>query len=175
MDLARAVYHRDLKIATMRQLDAGASAGEVARKYQLSPKLLERWRSEWRAKGEAAFPGIGRRGLEMPPASGPLQIITPRDNRKVQFQALARERSDAESYPLLVSLHVLPDLPRTPKGFTAKQANQILALKGPFWVEESSDRLVRNAIEAGQLAGVVWLRYNQNPAPDPDYFSYISG
>jgi transposase len=61
MDLARAVYSRDLKIAAMRALDAGSTAGEIARKYQLSPKLLERWRGEWRAKGEAAFPGVGRR------------------------------------------------------------------------------------------------------------------
>jgi transposase len=60
MDLSRAIYSRDLKISTMRALDAGSSAGEIARKYQLSPKLLERWRGEWRAKGEAAFPGIGR-------------------------------------------------------------------------------------------------------------------
>ena len=66
MDLARAVYHRDLKIATMRELDAGGTTGEVARKYQLSPKLLERWRGEWRAKGEAAFPGLGRRGEATP-------------------------------------------------------------------------------------------------------------
>ena len=66
MDLARAVYHRDVKIATMRELDAGSTTGEVARKYQLSPKLLERWRGEWRAKGELAFPGIGRRGVEQP-------------------------------------------------------------------------------------------------------------
>jgi len=61
MDLARAVYSRDLKITVMRALDAGSTAGEIARKYQLSPKLLERWRGEWRAKGESAFPGIGRR------------------------------------------------------------------------------------------------------------------
>jgi transposase-like protein len=33
----------------MEALDAGASGGEIARKYQLSPKLLERWRSKWRA------------------------------------------------------------------------------------------------------------------------------
>src|SRR6184192_4874742 len=52
---------RDLKIAAMRALDAGSTGGEIARKYQLSPKLLERWRGEWRAKGELAFPGIGRR------------------------------------------------------------------------------------------------------------------
>jgi transposase len=65
MDLSRVVYSRDLKIATMRALDAGSTNGEVARKYQLSPKLLERWRGEWRAKGEQAFPGIGRRGANL--------------------------------------------------------------------------------------------------------------
>jgi len=65
MDLSRAVYSRDLKIAAMRALDAGSATGEIARKYQLSPKLLERWRGEWRAKGESAFPGIGRRGGEL--------------------------------------------------------------------------------------------------------------
>ena len=64
MDLSRAVYSRDLKIATMRALDAGSAIGEVARKYQLSPKLLERWRGEWRAKGESAFPGLGRRAAD---------------------------------------------------------------------------------------------------------------
>src|SRR5215469_9771218 len=66
MDLARAVYTRDLKIAVMRALDAGSTAAEVARKYQLSPHLLHRWRGEWRAKGEQAFPGIGRRGADLP-------------------------------------------------------------------------------------------------------------
>ena len=68
MDLSRAIYSRDLKIAAMRALDAGSAAGEIARKYQLSPKLLERWRGEWRAKGELAFPGIGRRGDDLPVA-----------------------------------------------------------------------------------------------------------
>jgi len=66
MDLPRAVYSRDLKITIMRALDTGSAAGEVARRYQLSPKLLERWRAEWRAKGELAFPGIGRRGADLP-------------------------------------------------------------------------------------------------------------
>jgi transposase len=66
MDLSRAVYSRDLKIAAMRALDAGATGGEIARRYQVSPKLLERWRGEWRAKGELAFPGIGRRGVDLP-------------------------------------------------------------------------------------------------------------
>jgi transposase len=66
MDLSRSVYSRDLKIAAMRALDAGSTRGEIARKYQVSPHLLERWRGEWRAKGEFAFPGIGRRGASLP-------------------------------------------------------------------------------------------------------------
>src|SRR6476646_11208033 len=66
MDLSRGVYSRDLKITARRALDAGSTTTEIARKYQLSPKLLERWRGEWRAKGELAFPGIGRRGADMP-------------------------------------------------------------------------------------------------------------
>jgi transposase-like protein len=66
MDLSRGVYSRDLKVTAMRALDAGAATGEIARKYQLSPKLLERWRSEWRVKGEGAFPGIGHRGGSLP-------------------------------------------------------------------------------------------------------------
>ena len=66
MDLSRGVYSRDLKITAMRALDAGSSATEIARRYQLSPKLLERWRGEWRAKGESAFPGSGRRGSGPP-------------------------------------------------------------------------------------------------------------
>jgi transposase-like protein len=65
MDLSRATYSRDLKIAAMRAMDAGSTTGEIARKYQLSPKLLERWRGEWRAKGELAFPGLGRRGADL--------------------------------------------------------------------------------------------------------------
>lgn len=66
MDLSRAVYSRDLKIATMRALDAGSTIGEIARKYQVSPHLLQRWRGEWRAQGELAFPGIGGRGAALP-------------------------------------------------------------------------------------------------------------
>ena len=57
MDLARTVYSRDLKIAVMRAMEAGSSTGETARKYQLSPKLLDRWRAEWRAKGGPGVSG----------------------------------------------------------------------------------------------------------------------
>ena len=65
MDLSRGIYSRDLKIAAMRALDTGSTTREVARKYQLSPHLIQRWRGEWRAKGDLAFPGIGHRA-ELP-------------------------------------------------------------------------------------------------------------
>jgi transposase len=65
MDLARRVYSRELKISVMRQFDAGRTPAELARQFQLSPKLLERWRADWRNQGpELAFPGNGRRAEE---------------------------------------------------------------------------------------------------------------
>jgi transposase-like protein len=67
MDLARSRYSRDLKLSVMRAMDAGESGGRVARRMQISPKLIERWRAEWRARGEASFPGTGRRaGPKLP-------------------------------------------------------------------------------------------------------------
>jgi transposase-like protein len=66
MDVSRAVYSCDLKIAAMRALDAGATGGEIAGKYQVSPHFLERWPGERRAKGELAFPWIGRWGVSLP-------------------------------------------------------------------------------------------------------------
>ena len=73
MELARRVYSRDLKIAAMQEIDAGRTVTGVARHLELSPKLLERWRGEWLARGEMAFPGIGRRAIT--PALTELQRI----------------------------------------------------------------------------------------------------
>ena len=64
MEMARRIYSREVKIAAMRELDSGRTVAEVARQLELSPKLLERWRGEWRAQGELAFPGIGGRTVE---------------------------------------------------------------------------------------------------------------
>lgn len=61
MLVPRQEYSRELKIAAMRAIDLGKSMAEVARMYQLSPKRLEVWKGEWRAKGELAFPGKGAR------------------------------------------------------------------------------------------------------------------
>ena len=57
--MSRQQYSRELKIACMREIDSGKSLAEIARRYQLNPKRLEVWKSEWRAQGELAFPGKG--------------------------------------------------------------------------------------------------------------------
>ena len=93
MDLSRVVYRRDLKIATMRALDAGSTPGEIARKYQLSPKLPESWRGEWRAQDEAAFPGIGRRSAGLP-ASDDARCVAELE-RKIGQLTMAREITPA--------------------------------------------------------------------------------
>ena len=59
--MPRQEYSRELKLAAMREIDSGKGMAEVARIYQLSPKRLEVWKGEWRAKGELAFPGYGVR------------------------------------------------------------------------------------------------------------------
>jgi transposase len=64
MLVPRQQYSRELKISAMREIESGRTMAEVARMFQVSPKRLETWRSEWRAKGETAFPGSGVR----PPA-----------------------------------------------------------------------------------------------------------
>jgi len=55
-------YSRELKMAAMREIDSGKSMADVARMHQLGPKRSETRRSEWRAKGDLAFPGkVGTR------------------------------------------------------------------------------------------------------------------
>ncbi len=63
MDLARRVYTRELKMAAVREMEHGRTVAEVARQLELSPHLLQRWRSEWKARGELAFPGVGREAV----------------------------------------------------------------------------------------------------------------
>ena len=47
----------------MRALGADSATGEIAREYQLSPKLLERWRAECRAEENSPFPALDRGAL----------------------------------------------------------------------------------------------------------------
>ena len=73
MDLARRIYSRELKLATMREIDGGRTISEVARQLDLSPRLIEKWRGEWHARGELCFPALG--GTEVSPALSESQRI----------------------------------------------------------------------------------------------------
>lgn len=54
-------YSREFKMQLMREVDVGRRIVELARQHQISPQLIEKWCALWRAQGEAAFPGRGRR------------------------------------------------------------------------------------------------------------------
>jgi hypothetical protein len=66
MDLSRAVYSRDLKIATMRALDAGSTNGGVARKYKIKPEAAGTLARRMARQRESAFPGIKKPTFALP-------------------------------------------------------------------------------------------------------------
>ena len=51
-------------MAAIRQLEAGCSAAEVARAFEINANLLHRWRKEFRHGPGNAFPGPGKRRWE---------------------------------------------------------------------------------------------------------------
>ena len=61
MGLSRRKFTREMKLAALQRLDAGASAAEVARAFEIDPNLLHRWRKEFRQGPNNAFPGLGKR------------------------------------------------------------------------------------------------------------------
>ena len=61
MALFRRKFTKEVKLAAIQRLDAGATAGEVARAFEINPNLLHRWRTEFRKGPGNAFPGGGKR------------------------------------------------------------------------------------------------------------------
>jgi len=115
MFVPRQQYSRELKIATMREIDAGKGIAQVARQYQISPKRLEVWKGEWHAKGELAFPGIGTR----PQAKGDTELIGQLERKigqmtmEIDFLKKALRRFKE---------HPLPAVANGNAGFTSKSA-----------------------------------------------------
>ena len=90
MDLARRVDNREWKVAAMREIDNGRRIGEVLHQLELSPKLLERWRGEWRARGGA--------GLPRQWASGPIPGLHAMAAER-RTRAQDRPADDGERFP----------------------------------------------------------------------------
>ncbi|MBL8210727.1 MAG: transposase, partial [Bryobacterales bacterium] len=61
MAVSRRTFSKEMKMAALQRLDAGASVAEVARAFEMNPNLLHRWRKEFRQGPGNAFPGMGKR------------------------------------------------------------------------------------------------------------------
>ena len=57
MALSRRKFTKEVKVAAIQRLDAGASVAEVARAFEVNPNLLHRWRKEFRHGPGNAFSG----------------------------------------------------------------------------------------------------------------------
>ena len=60
----RRKFTREMKLAAVQRMDAGASVAEVARAFEVNPNVLHRWRREFREGPGNAFPGLGKRRWE---------------------------------------------------------------------------------------------------------------
>ena len=69
MSLSRRRFTQEFKLAAVEQLEQGASAAEVARVFEITSNLLNRWRREFRQGPGNAFPGEGKRRWEQTPTA----------------------------------------------------------------------------------------------------------
>jgi len=53
-------FSREFKLDAVRQLEAGQRLAEVARRLDVNPTVLRRWRDQLADDPETAFPGNGR-------------------------------------------------------------------------------------------------------------------
>lgn len=60
---SRRVFTREFKIAAVKQLESGKSAGLVARQLGVSANILHRWRREFNEHPAEAFSGQGKKML----------------------------------------------------------------------------------------------------------------
>ena len=61
MAVSRRKFTKEVKVAAIQRLDAGASVAEVARAFEVNPNVLHRWRKEFRHGPGNAFSGAGKR------------------------------------------------------------------------------------------------------------------
>ena len=56
MGLSYRQFTREFKLTAIRQLEQGATIGEVTRALEVNPNVLHRWRREFRQGPGNAFP-----------------------------------------------------------------------------------------------------------------------
>jgi transposase-like protein len=60
---SRRIFTREFKVAAVKELESGKPAGYVARRLEIKPNLLHRWRQELKKQPAKAFSGQGKRML----------------------------------------------------------------------------------------------------------------
>ena len=103
MLVPRQQYSRELKIAAMREIESGKGIAEVARLLQISPKRLETWKGEWRAKGELAFPGNGGRPQSKLDADRIAQLERKIGQQAMEIEFLKKVLQRFREHPLPVA------------------------------------------------------------------------
>ena len=61
MSLKKRVFSKEFKLRVVREVQHGKRQAEIARHYQILPKLISRWVVEYDTHPEAAFVGKGHR------------------------------------------------------------------------------------------------------------------
>ena len=64
MKLSRRKFSAEFKVRAVRQIEAGASVAEVARRHEVHPTLLSKWRQQLRRDPERALQRNGQRNDE---------------------------------------------------------------------------------------------------------------
>lgn len=63
MGISRRMFTREFKLAAVKEVESGKSVGYVARRLEINPNMLHRWRQDLRKNPGTAFPGNGKRML----------------------------------------------------------------------------------------------------------------
>jgi transposase len=63
MEMSRRVFTREFKLAAINELESGKTVGYVARRLEVHPNVLYRWRREFKKQPTAAFSGQGKKML----------------------------------------------------------------------------------------------------------------
>lgn len=61
MNIKRRVFSKEFKLHVVREVQSGKSQAEIARQYQILPKIISRWMSEHETYAGEAFAGCGNR------------------------------------------------------------------------------------------------------------------
>jgi len=59
MGMRRRVFSKEFKLHVLREVQSGKTQAELARKYQILPKLICRWLGELDRYGDRAVGGLG--------------------------------------------------------------------------------------------------------------------